>query len=112
MTLHSIPSVFLFLFCSITVSNVYSQQIKAETFNFTELAQIQATQSFKIEGEHEIDGGWRYLKGNLPFPYNAKIIKQKIESIPVPNTVELPSPLPLQSFLGHIDPINFRKSVV
>ncbi|KAA9036617.1 T9SS type A sorting domain-containing protein [Ginsengibacter hankyongi] len=107
MTLHSIPSVFLFLFCSITVSNVYAQQIKAETFNFTELAQIQATQSFKIEGEHEIDGGWRYLKGNLPFPYNAKIIKQKIESIPVPNTVELPSPLPLQSFLGHIDPINF-----
>ena len=108
ITSHSIQSVFLLLFCSITVLKGYSQQkIKAEQFNFTELANRQATQSFQKQGEHELDGGWRYLKGNMPIPSGGKIMKQNLSSVPSPNTIESSSPIPLQSFLGHIDPINF-----
>jgi hypothetical protein len=108
ITSHSIQSVFLFLFYSFAVLKVYSQQkIKAEEFNFTEIARRQATQSFQKQGEHELDGGWRYLKGDMPIPYGAKIMKQKFSSVPVPNTIESSSPLPIQGFLGHIDPINF-----
>ncbi len=106
--LHSIQSVFLFLFCSLTALKVSSQQkVKAEQFNFTELANRQASQSFQKQGEHELDGGWKYLKGNMPIPPHAKIMKQNIAQVPSPATVEASSPPPLQGFLGHIDPINF-----
>ena len=104
---HSIQSVFLFLFCSISVLNVYSQQIEAEQFNFTELSNRHATESFQKQGEHESDGGWKYLKGNMPIPSGGKIMKQNLSSVPSPNTIESSSPPPLQGFLGHIDPINF-----
>jgi hypothetical protein len=87
-------------------SKVYSQVIKAERFNFTELANREATQSFQRQGEHEIDGGWRYLKGHMPIPSGAKIMRQSNPFVPSTSTLELPSPPPLQSFLGHIDPIN------
>ena len=87
---------------------VYPQQtIKAEQFNFTGLANRQATQAFQIQGEHEPDGGWKYLNGNMPIPSNGKIMKQNLTAIPSPNTIESASPVPIQSFLGHIDPINF-----
>lgn len=105
---HSIQSVFLFLFCSITVLNVYSQQkIKAVQFNFRQLANSPVPQAFQNQVEHELDGGWRYLKGNMPFPLKAKIMRQNVLSIPSPNTIESSSPPPVQGFLGHIDPINF-----
>lgn len=107
ITLHSIKSVFLFLFYSIAVLKVYAQKIKADKFNFTELAHLQSAQSFQTQGEHELDRGWRYLKGNMPIPYGAKIMRHKTLAVPTPKTVESPSPIPLQSFLGHIDPINF-----
>jgi Secretion system C-terminal sorting domain/CARDB len=107
-TLHSTQSVFLFLFLTIAATKVYSQEIKAEQFNFTELARKEATQSFQKQGEHELDGGWRYLKGNQPIPRGAKLLKQNPALIPTsPRTIESASPPPLQSFLGHIDPINF-----
>ena len=87
---------------------VYSQQkIKAEQFNFTELANRQATAIVSKRDEHELDGGWKYLKGNMPIPPHAKIMKQQASSVPSPNTIEASSPPPLQGFLGHIDPINF-----
>jgi hypothetical protein len=106
--LHSIRSVFLFLFCTIAVTTVYSQKIKAEQFNFTELSNREAAQSIQRQSDHEIDGGWRYLNGNLPIPHGAKLIKQNQANIPsTPYTIETTSPPPLQSFLGHIDPINF-----
>ena len=106
--LHSIQSVFLFLFCSITVLNVYSQQkIKAEQFNFRQLANSPVPQAFQSQVEHELDGGWRYLKGNMPIPSGAKIMRQAVSSVPSPNTIESSSPPPVQGFPGHIDPINF-----
>lgn len=108
ITLHSTRSVFLFLFCSITVLKVYPQQkIKAEQFNFTELAKQQTPEAFQNNGKRELDGGWKYLKGNMPIPSDATIMKQNTLSSFSPNTIESPSPIPLQSFLGHIDPINF-----
>ncbi|HEY5407531.1 MAG TPA: T9SS type A sorting domain-containing protein [Ginsengibacter sp.] len=106
--LHSIQGVFLFLFCSITALNVYSQQkIKADQFNFKELANSPTPQAFQNQAEHELDGGWRYLKGNMPIPAKAKIMRQAVSSAPSPNTIESSSPPPVQGFLGHIDPINF-----
>ena len=105
--LHSIKGVFLFLLSSIAVSKIYAQKIEAEKFNLAELSQVEAAQSFhRQQGEHEIDGGWRYLKGNMAIPHNAKIIKQLPAALPIPGTVETPSPQPLQGFLGYIDPIN------
>lgn len=103
--IHSIQSVFLFLFCSLVTGKVYSQKIKAEQFNFTELANREIAQPFQPQGEHETDGGWRYLKGNMPVPSGAKIMKQRLASVPSPKTVETPSPIPLQNFLGYVDPL-------
>jgi len=105
---HSIQGVFLFLFCSITVLNGYSQQIiKAEQFNLKELANSPTPQAFQSQVARELDGGWRYLKGNMPIPPKAKIMRQTVSSVPSPNTIESSAPPPVQGFLGHIDPINF-----
>ena len=93
------------LICSGIASKVYSQEIKAETFNFTELANREAAQSFPQYRGHETDGGWRYLQHDMPFPAGAKIMKQRQAVTFSPNTVEAASPHPLQSFLGHIDPL-------
>ena len=68
------------------------QKVKAEQFNFTELANRQASQSFQKQGEHELDGGWKYLKGNMPIPPHAKIMKQNIAPVPSPATVEASFP--------------------
>ncbi|MEP6926208.1 MAG: choice-of-anchor J domain-containing protein [Ginsengibacter sp.] len=104
-TYNSIQSVFLLLICSGIASEVYSQKIKAETFNFTELANHEAAQPFQQYRQHEIDGGWRYLQHDLPFPAGAKIMRQSEVVTFSPNTIEAASPQPLQGFLGHIDPI-------
>ncbi len=99
-------SVFLFFICSITVLKIDAQPIKPEQFNFTELSNRPTPQIFQKKEEHEPDGGWRYLKGNMPIPRNAKIMKQGTGLLFSPNTIETPSPPPVQGFLGHIDPIN------
>ena len=106
ITLRSVQRVFLLLICSGIASKIYSQEIKAETFNFTELANREAAQSFQQHSEHEIDGGWRYLHRDMPFPAGAKIMRQSQAVTFSPNTVEAASPQPLQGFLGYIDPIN------
>ena len=54
---------------------------------------------------HEIDGGWRYLQKDMPIPRGAKIMRQSQAIVSSPNTIESASPPPLQSFLGHIDPL-------
>jgi len=102
---YSIQGIFL-LSLLLTISNAFSQKITAETFIFSELSKKEKTLPFHREDEHEIDGGWRYLRGDVPIPRNAKIMKQLVASIPSPNTAQIPSAPPLQGFLGHIDPIN------
>jgi len=102
---YSIQGIFLF-FLSLTISKTFSQKIKAESFNFSELSNKEKTQPFHRNEEHEIDGGWRYLHGNIPIPRNARIMKQQVVSLPSPNVPQIPSAPPLQGFLGHIDPIN------
>ncbi|MGH2565768.1 MAG: hypothetical protein ACRDE5_14725, partial [Ginsengibacter sp.] len=98
ITLHSIQSVFLFLFCSITATKVYSQQkINAEQFNFTQLSNRPVPQIFQNQADHELDGGWRYLKGNMPIPSHGKIMKQNVSAVPSPSTIETSSPVPVQS---------------
>ena len=104
--LHSFQSVFLFLFFLLFHSSLFSQKIVAERFNFKELSDKEAAQPITRNGEHEIDGGWRYLRGNMPFPPGAKIKTKKVQLLSTPSTLEIPSPPPLQSFLGHIDPID------
>ncbi|MEO8413366.1 MAG: T9SS type A sorting domain-containing protein [Ginsengibacter sp.] len=104
--LHSIQGVFLFVTCCIIGTKACAQHVNAELFNFTDLARRQAPQTFQSETEHEIDGGWRYLNGNMPIPSHAIIMKQGIVAPALPNTIESFSPPPLQSFLGHIDPVN------
>jgi len=79
----------------------------AERFNFKELSNKEAAQSFTRQGNHEVDGGWRYLHGNMPLKSGAKITKESLHTVPVPNIPPVgPSPFPLQGFLGHIDPID------
>jgi hypothetical protein len=97
---------FILLICSGIIPKVYSQKIKAEIFNFTELANREAAQPFQQNGEHEIDGGWRYLQGDMPFPAGAKIMRQNKAVNLSPNTVQAASPAPVQNFLGHIDPLS------
>ena len=106
IALCSIQRIFLFLICSGIASKVYSQVIKAETFNFTELAKREASQSIQRHGEQEIDGGWRYLQSDMSFPPGAKIMKQSQVVTSLPNTIESVSRQPLQGFLGHIDPLS------
>jgi hypothetical protein len=100
-----LQSVVLLFVCLIIVYKGYSQKIKAETFNFTELAAHEATQAYHSHIEKEIDGGWRYLQSDKPFPPGAKIMRQSDAVTNSPNTIESVSPPPLQSFLGHIDPL-------
>jgi hypothetical protein len=104
--LHSIRSVFLLSVFSGIISKVYSQKIKAEIFNFTELANRDGAQSFQQNNEHEIDGGWRYLHRDMPFPAGAKIMRQSQAATFSPNTLQAASPAPLQNFLGHTDPLS------
>ncbi|MDE3213477.1 MAG: hypothetical protein KGM98_09610, partial [Bacteroidota bacterium] len=104
--LHSYLSVFLFLVFATSTSSISAQQIKPTIFNFKDLASRQAAESFHKEGEAEIDGGWRYLHGNMPFPKGARVMIQKklmAPTVPAPMT---PSPPPVQGFLGHLDPID------
>ena len=98
--------IFLIFIFFLIIPKTYSQKIKAESFNLSELSNQEKTQPSRSEEEHEIDGGWRYLNGNIPIPRNAKIMRQSIASLPSPNTIETPSAPPLQGFLGHVDPIN------
>lgn len=102
----SIQRVFVLLICSGIGVKVYSQKIKAETFNFTELANRYGVQSLQ-HSKREADGGWRYLQSGMPFPAHAKIMRQSQLVFSSPNTVQAASPQPLQGFLGYIDPINF-----
>lgn len=105
--IHSNQSVFLFLIFSFAISNVSAQKITAERFNLSQLSRIESAQPFQKEAaDHEIDGGWRYLKGNMAFPGNAKLMRQAPTALSTPNTIESASPLPIQNFLGYIDPIN------
>ncbi len=106
----SVHIAFLLLLCLGINFKVYSQKIQAESFNFSQLANRQAGQMRQSKEEHEIDRGWRYLQGNMLIPSGAKIMKQRLVNTLTPNTpnsVESLSPPPLQSFLGHLDPINF-----
>ncbi len=84
--------------------------VKPQVFNLRQLYEKTSSQSLKKSGEHEVDGGWRYLHGNMPIPRNAKIFKEKRAAAnALPNNaiaVETPSPLPAQGFLGYIDPID------
>ena len=96
-----VHSAFLLLLCSGINFKVYSQKIQAESFNFSQLANRQAAQRRQPKEEHEIDGGWRYLQGNMPIPSGAKIMKQRLANTLAPNTpnsVESLSPPPFQSF--------------
>lgn len=101
----TIQRVFLSFLCSAIISKTYSQKVIAESFNFTELAKREAAQSYLHHGEKESDGGWRYLQSDRPFPAGAKITRQNNIVRSSPNTIDLPSPQPLQGFLGYIDPL-------
>jgi hypothetical protein len=104
-----IKIAFFLLLCSGINFKGYSQKnIQAESFNFSQLATRDASQTHHQSKEHEIDGGWRNLLGNMPIPSGAKIMKQHQLNAPAtPTSVESASPPPLQGFLGHIDPLNF-----
>jgi hypothetical protein len=102
---HWVHRIFFLFICSGIVQKVYSQKIKAEIFNFTELANREAAQPFQQNNEHESDGGWRYLHSDMPFPAGANIMKQRQADPFSPNSVQAASPAPLQNFLGHIDPL-------
>lgn len=102
--------IFLLIICC-NINTVFAQKItiRPEVFNLKELAERTSTQSLKKSGMREVDGGWRYMKGNMPIPKNAKIFKQKILANALPNganSIETPSPPPVQGFLGYIDPID------
>jgi Secretion system C-terminal sorting domain len=100
-------SVFLFLVFYPLQNELFAQKIAPVKFNFRQLAEKESAQTYRKQGEAEIDGGWRYLHGNMPFPKGAKITIQKPIIHPnVPTTPEIASPPPQQSFLGHIDPID------
>jgi len=98
------------LFCLLNNPVVAQQKIsiKPEVFNMHQLYEKTASQSLIRTGGHEIDGGWRYLHGNMPFPRNARIFREQKKVEAAPNTgitPEVPSPAPVQGFLGYIDPI-------
>jgi Secretion system C-terminal sorting domain/CARDB len=98
--------IFFQLLACPKISNVSAQQaIIPETFNFSELAKKEAAQSGKRNVKKEIDGGWRYLQKGLPFPVGAVIKKQGTAVSTTPNSIEAASPPPLQTFLGHVDPL-------
>lgn len=104
--LHSFKSVFLFLIYSLFFFKTNAQQAKPEVFNFKKLAEIEANKPIQKQGKQELDGGWRYLHGNMAIPKDAKVMKQNIISPLTPATLDIPSPPPVQGFLGHIDPID------
>ncbi|MEO6219947.1 MAG: choice-of-anchor J domain-containing protein [Ginsengibacter sp.] len=104
ITLLAFNGTFILLFCSLFNGKIYSQTAFAEEFNFTELANKDLSQLHQRNGEHEIDGGWRALH-DMPFPPNAKIMRQSNAPPFTPTSIESPAILPLQNFLGYIDPM-------
>ena len=99
-----IKRVFIFIFFIAFSGEIYSQTAIAEKFNFTDLANVNASQPQHRSAAPEIDGGWRPLH-DAALPLSAKIMRQNNVPILSPNSVQVASPAPLQSFLGYIDPL-------
>ncbi|MDQ6843178.1 MAG: choice-of-anchor J domain-containing protein [Bacteroidota bacterium] len=93
----------LFIFCVFSCK-IYSQNVKAEKFNFSELANKQLSLFPQRTNKEEIDGGWRALH-DMTLPPHAKIMTQNAVPTLTPNTVQSASPAPFQDFLGYIDPL-------
>ena len=87
-----------------------AQTIRPELINVTQLAKYEAAHPELFKpcatcSKKEIDGGWKTLNNNLPIPADAIIKRQPNNQKPAgPSTPLSPSPIPVLSFLGYVDP--------
>jgi len=87
-----------------------AQTIRPELINVKQLAKYEAShpELFKECAtcpKKEIDGGWKTLINDLPIPADAIIKTQPNNQKPSgPSTPLSPSPIPVTSFMGYVDP--------
>ncbi len=103
-------SICIYIFLLSLGYTSISQTISPEFVNVKHLAKYEAThpELFKVCAtcpKKEIDGGWKTLNHDFPIPANAIIKRQANMQKPSgPSAPLSPSPAPVTSFLGYVDP--------